>query len=40
MRGVFCFCFSLYANIQHTKRDKVTADIYYYIRTKVGYAET
>jgi len=37
MRGVFFFY--LYTNVQHAKRDTVTADIYYYITTEFGYAK-
>ena len=40
MRGVIIYLFfNLYANVQHAKRDTVTADIYYYITTEFGYAK-
>ena len=35
----YYFSFNLYANVQHAKRDQVTADIYYYITTGFGYAK-
>jgi len=41
MQGViiYLFFFNLYTNIQRVKRDIFTADIYYYITTKFGYAK-
>ena len=38
MRGVIIFL-NLYANVPRTKRDTVTAVIYYYITTEFGYAK-
>jgi len=37
IRGLFLS--NLYANVQRTKLDTVTADIYYYITTEFGYAK-
>ena len=40
MRGVIIYLFFyLYANVQRVKRDIFTADIYYYITSKFGYAK-